>query len=516
MTDINHALFLLGSENSEMNKRIASLEAMLREKEKAEAALRESERKYREIFNATPEAILIGDALTGEILDVNESMLKMYGLASKEEAIAKGINGLSANTSPYTLEEAQCRRSLAVDGPSQVFEWPAKHKTGELFWVEVAARSTKIGGENRLLAVVRDISERKRAETKLWMMNAQMNEAQHIAGIGSWVMRLDSALPEWSDEVFHIFGVRPQDGVPPYPEFRRLIHPDDLPFVDEAVTTALATRKCYSMEFRIIRPDGVERIIHQECEIFTESESGEQYFLGTSADITERKRSEKEREKLQEQLLQAQKMESVGRLAGGVAHDFNNMLSVILGHAELAMTKLEGVDPLHHHLQEIRKAAKHSADLTGQLLAFARKQIVAPRVLDLNDTVAGMLKMLRRLIGEDIDLAWMPGADLWPVRIDPAQIDQILANLSVNARDAIADVGKVTIETANVAVDEAYCADQAGLVSGEYVLLAVSDDGCGMDKDCTGTPFRAFLHDQGGGQGYRSGAGHRVRHRQAE
>ena len=179
-------------------------------------------------------------------------------------------------------------------------------------------------------------------------------------------------------------------------------------------------------------------------------------------DITERKQAEMEKEKLQAQLLQSQKMESVGRLAGGVAHDFNNMLSVILGHAELAMIKCPASEPLQDDLKEIQKAGQRSADLTRQLLAFARKQTVAPKVLDLNETVAGMLKMLRRLIGEDIDLVWMPGAGLWPVKMDPSQIDQILANLCVNARDAIAGVGKVTIETENTAFDEAYCADHPG------------------------------------------------------
>ena len=191
----------------------------------------------------------------------------------------------------------------------------------------------------------------------------------------------------------------------------------------------------------------------------------------------------------------------MGRLAGGVAHDVNNVLSVILGHAELAMTQVDGTDRLHRHLREIRKAARHSAALTGQLLAFARKQTVAPKVLELNDTVAGMLKMLRRLIGEDIELLWRPGDDLWPVRIDPAQIDQILANLSVNARDAIAGVGKATIETANVTIDEAFCADHAGLVPGEYVLLAVSDDGCGIDKATQEHLFEPFFTTKEVGKG---------------
>ena len=159
---------------------------------------------------------------------------------------------------------------------------------------------------------------------------------------------------------------------------------------------------------------------------------------------------------LERQLQQAQRMESIGRLAGGVAHDFNNMLGVIIGHAELATYKMDPSSPACADIAEIRKAAERSTDLTRQLLAFARRQTAAPKVLDLNDTVTGMLKILRRLIGEDIDLAWKPGATLWPVKIDPAQIDQILANLCVNSRDAIAGVGKVTIETQNITLDDTY------------------------------------------------------------
>ena len=155
-------------------------------------------------------------------------------------------------------------------------------------------------------------------------------------------------------------------------------------------------------------------------------------------------------------------MESVGRLAGGVAHDFNNMLSVIMGNAEIAMAQVDPTLPLHADLQEIRGAAARSADLTRQLLAFARKQTVMPRALDLNDTVASMLTMLKRLIGEDVVLRWQPGAGLWPVKVDPSQIDQILANLCVNARDAIAGVGSLTIETGNRILDENYCAAHGG------------------------------------------------------
>ncbi len=213
-----------------------------------------------------------------------------------------------------------------------------------------------------------------------------------------------------------------------------------------------------------------------------------------SEDITEKL-------SLESQLRQAQKMESVGRLAGGVAHDFNNMLGVIIGHTELALEQMDPAQPLFTSMQEIRKAALRSADLTRQLLAFARKQTVAPKVLDLNETVEGMLKMLRRLIGEDIDLVWLPDSDLWPVKMDPSQIDQILANLCVNARDAIEGVGKITIETHKVTFDEAYCADHSGFIPGDFVMLAVSDDGQGMDKETLDKIFEPFFTTKGIGKG---------------
>jgi PAS domain S-box-containing protein len=214
-----------------------------------------------------------------------------------------------------------------------------------------------------------------------------------------------------------------------------------------------------------------------------------------------RKRAEAEKDRLEEQLQQAQKMESVGRLAGGVAHDFNNMLGVILGHADLALEQMAAEHPVHADLAEIRKAAGRSADLTRQLLAFARKQTIAPKVLDLNETVEGMLNMLRRLIGEDIQLNWRPGAELWPAKVDSSQIDQILTNLCVNARDAIAGVGQITIETGNTAFDAAYCADHAELAPGDYVRLSVSDSGCGMDKETLSHLFEPFFTTKGVGRG---------------
>lgn len=217
--------------------------------------------------------------------------------------------------------------------------------------------------------------------------------------------------------------------------------------------------------------------------------------------IVHRKRSEKDRETLQAQFNQAQKMESVGRLAGGVAHDYNNMLSVILGYTEMCLEKVDPSNPLHDDLLQIFDAGKRSADITRQLLAFARKQTIAPKVLDLNQTVEGLLKMLRRLIGEDINLAWLPSAGLRSIKMDPSQMDQLLANLCVNARDAITGVGKITIETGMVTFDEAYCSYHLGFIPGDFVLLAVSDDGCGMNKETLSKIFEPFFTTKEEGRG---------------
>ncbi|MCL2341385.1 MAG: ATP-binding protein [Proteobacteria bacterium] len=218
-------------------------------------------------------------------------------------------------------------------------------------------------------------------------------------------------------------------------------------------------------------------------------------------EVSARKQVEEERNKLETQLTQVRKLESIGRLAGGVAHDFNNMLVVILGHCDLALSGLDVSHPLHAGLQSIRQAAARSADLTRQLLAFARRQPAAPKVLNLNDTVAGMLTMLQRLIGENISLAWMPGRNVGQVRIDPSQLDQILVNLFANARDAIGDTGKVTVETATMILNEQYCAEHADTLPGDYVLLAVSDNGIGMDAKMISQLFEPFFTTKKPGRG---------------
>lgn len=211
--------------------------------------------------------------------------------------------------------------------------------------------------------------------------------------------------------------------------------------------------------------------------------------------------AEQNRQEIENRLRQAQKMEAVGRLAGGVAHDYNNMTNVIMGYADMVLEKLKTADPLYAYLQEIREAARRSMELTRQLLAFARCQPIAPKVLDINQAVNGMLKMLRHLIGEDIELTWRPGEQVWPIQIDPSQIDQILANLCVNARDAISGVGNIIIETANTEIDEAYCTLHRGMIPGEFVQLAIRDDGTGMDSETLDKIFEPFFSTKAVGRG---------------
>jgi len=217
-------------------------------------------------------------------------------------------------------------------------------------------------------------------------------------------------------------------------------------------------------------------------------------YVAAMRDVTHEARLEK-------QLRQAQKMEAVGRLAGGVAHDFNNLLMGIMGYVELCRNELPLTHPIRHYLDKVADAAKRSVNITRQLLAFARKQDIAPKVMDLNTAVSDMLNPLRQLIGEGISLTWRPGDGVKRVRLDPSQVDQILANLFANARDAIAGVGKIDMETGNSIVDAEYCAGHPDAIPGAYVLLTVSDDGCGMDQETLAQIFEPFFTTKDIGKG---------------
>ncbi|MCS6827418.1 MAG: response regulator, partial [Caldilinea sp.] len=223
--------------------------------------------------------------------------------------------------------------------------------------------------------------------------------------------------------------------------------------------------------------------------------------LGILMDITERKQAEEERQRLQERMAQIERMETIGQLAGGVAHDFNNMLAVILMRAEMALLQLDATSPIRHHLLEIYKTAQRSADLTRQLLGFARRQPIEPRPLDLNAAIEELLPMVRGLIGEAIELRWEPAPDLGPVYMDPMQVTQIIVNLCLNARDAITDRGQVSITTRNAVLDETYTAHHADARPGAYSVLTVSDTGHGMTPEVLEHIFEPFFTTKEVGRG---------------
>lgn len=321
----------------------------------------------------------------------------------------------------------------------------------------------------------------------------QLREAQAIARLWRWELDLPTHAFRWFGSAEGLFCDEVAESIIAYSELL-----DQSPPAGEGRGGGVAP---WGFEVCLSTPEGRERWVSVLGRTVSASDGSPLRRVGTIQDVTERKHSESDRNKLRVQLIHAQKMESVGRLAGGVAHDFNNMLGVILGHAELALAEVCLGHPLQENLNAIQTAAQRSAELTRQLLAFARRQPIEPRALDLNETVASLLKMLRRLIGEEIDLVWKPCAAAATVNMDPSQIDQILANLCVNARDAIAGPGTVTVATETVSLDEAACRRSSEMVPGDYVVLSVSDTGCGMDRATVAQIFEPFFTTKPLGRG---------------
>ncbi len=343
---------------------------------------------------------------------------------------------------------------------------------------------------------------RRQAEDATRESEKLLRESQFVGGLGSYALDIPSGVWASSAALDEVFGIdaayeRSVAG------WVALIHPDERRAMETYFRDEVLGRgQAFDRQYRIVRHhDRAERWVHGRGSLGFGAEGRPVRMVGTIQDITDRIQAEKAKAALEAQLQQAQKMDSVGRLAGGVAHDFNNLLTGIMNYVELCRDELPPGHPTRRYLDEITIDAKRSADITQQLLAFARKQVVAPKVLDLNDALAGMLKMLRHLMGEDIGLTWTPGASLWPVRMDPGQLNQILANLCVNARDAIAGVGKVAIETANVTLSDACAAAHADATPGEYVRLVVSDNGCGMGEDVISHLFEPFFTTKEVGKG---------------
>ncbi|MDK9706214.1 MAG: PAS domain S-box protein [Desulforhopalus sp.] len=455
------------------------------ERKMAEEKLRESEGRFRALHNASFGGIVIHDQ--GVILDCNQGFCEQTGY-TMDELI--GMDGLKLIAPLWRdLVRQNIRR-----GHDQPYDVEGLRKDGTCYPLTIRGKSTPYKGRTVRVTEFRDITERKATEKVLRETVARFKALFDATSDSVILIEPDGTILDLNENAArrrniapaamlgkNLFGFLPAEAA----ASRR-----------EAVSRILA-------EKRLVHYEEVRNGRHYSIRLHPVMDGQGQVIqiASFSRDVTEHKRSEEEMVKLQAQLHQSQKMEAVGQLAGGVAHDFNNMLGVILGHTELAMEQVKEPSPLLSDLQEIRRAAQRSAEITRQLLAFARKQTVAPKILDLNETVEGMLKMLRRLIGEDINLMWLPGSGLWPVKIDPSQIDQILANLCVNARDAITGGGNIIVETGNSTFDEEYCAGHSGFVSGEYVRLTVSDNGSGMDEIVLVHIFEPFFTTKEVGEG---------------
>lgn len=338
-----------------------------------------------------------------------------------------------------------------------------------------------------------------KAEAALRESDVRLHLALRSAQMGVWEWNLQTNNVIWSPECYELFGLTRFGGTEP--DFMRMLHPDDVERVRTAAHKAILERSTYTAEFRVVLRDGTVLWVSNVGRADYDHTGEAQRMVGIVQDISAQKRAEEERSQLQEQIMQAQKMESVGRLAGGVAHDFNNMLAVIFISLELIKMKISPDNPLHEQLGEILHAATRARDITRQLLAFSRKQVIAPQVLDLNRMIANAEKTLARLIGEDISLRFLPDQSLGKIKIDPSQIDQVLMNLAVNARDAMPDGGKLTIETANVEFDDAYCRLHAGFQPGRYVQLSVSDEGVGISAEIREHIFEPFFTTKEVGRG---------------
>jgi PAS domain S-box-containing protein len=467
-----------------------------------------SEERLRLALAAANQGLYDLNVQTGEA-QVSQEYATMLGYdpATFRETNARWLEHLHPDD--YHRVAAVYRDYVAGTIPEYRVEFRQRTRTGEWKWILSVGKVVEYDAEGRplrMLGTHTDITERKQVEEAL--RESEESYRTLINNLPGLTYRCLN--DEHRTLLFFSEGVKQMTGYPASDFIRNaarsyasIINPEDRLHVNRAVQDGVNVHHPYELEYRLIRADGTIIWVYEKGQGVFDAAGKLLWLDGVIIDITELRQAHAEKERLQAQLLQAQKMESVGRLAGGVAHDFNNMLQTILGYCDLTLCELEAESPLQDNIREIRKAAVRSADLTRQLLAFARKQTAAPRVLDLNETVAGMLKMLQRLIGEDIELVWAPGPDLWRVKIDPSQLDQVLANLAVNARDAISDTGKITIATENTQLDAAHCAGRPECLPGDYVMLTVSDTGCGMDQATITQIFEPFFttKEQGKGTG---------------
>ncbi|MFO7877741.1 MAG: PAS domain S-box protein [Desulfovermiculus sp.] len=476
------------AETEASNKALAESRETLRT---SEQKLSNDHERYNILGDLIPFGVWTADA-KGTITFLSDAFLEMSGISPEETARLEWIDQLAR---PAVLKAISDWGSSLNEGDIWEGEFTVTSQEGRQYDILIRGVPLldKAGETLSWLGINLDISQRKRTEEAL--RESENRYRTFINSTSDLVFLKDDQFKYIvvNNSFAKYYGKKPEE----------VIGLSDFDLMSEEAakscrnsdTNAIATSKAYITE------ESIGDRVFETLKFPVLLENKKIGVGGYIRDITERKQAEADRDKFQMQLIQSQKMESVGRLAGGVAHDFNNMLSVILGNTEMAMERLDPSQPVRDNLQEIQNAAQRSTNVVRQLLAFARRQTIAPQVLDLNKIVGEMLNILRRLIGEDIDLSWHPGPDIWPIKMDPTQIDQIMANLIVNARDAIHGVGKLIIETDRATFDEAYCADHPDFLPGDYVLLSVSDSGSGMDTKTLENMFEPFFTTKEVGQG---------------
>jgi PAS domain S-box-containing protein len=453
------------------------------ERTQAANALSATEERYRVLFESMPLPVWVFDVETRQILAVNAAAVQHYGY-SREEFLALKIEDLRL---PEDIAPSQehARRSSRGAGIQSSGAWRHRKKDGSLILVEVTWHTVTWNGRLAEIAAASDITERRRAEEALAESEALYRKVIEASFDG--IDRTEEGIVREANRGFaEMFGYSADE----------VIGRPVLDFVAEESVEAVRQRVSQGIEgsYELVgkRKDGTRILL--EATSRTHNIGGRRGRLTALRDVTQKRQ-------LEEQFRQAQKMEAVGRLAGGVAHDFNNLLTVITSCAELVLMDTEVSDPRQENLQEIRKASQAAAGLTRQLLAFSRQQVIEPKLITIEDVVATAEKMLQRLIGEDVELVAVLNEDPATVKIDPGQLEQVIMNLAVNARDAMPDGGKLTLETSSVELNEAYARTHWPATSGRFALLAVSDTGMGMTEQTRARIFEPFFTTKEVGKG---------------
>ena len=444
--------------------------------------------RQMEAMESSVDGMAIVDG-QGVYVYVNSEYARMCGLESPQKMIGKSWQQL-AYTDDREQSEAEIREALAKRG-RWFGQLTLNRGTDHALPIEMAVTAMSGGG---VVCVSRDLTERRRveqakaeAESKYQMIVEKVAAISYIAELG-----LSGSWRYVSPQIENILGYTQEEWLADSAKWVRHVHPDDIAAVEEAETACLVGR-AFQAEYRLMRKDG--RIIWvSDSAVVVQGAEGTPLMEGIIVDITERKQ-------LENQLQQSRRMEAVGRLAGGIAHDFNNLLTIIKGYTELATQRKDLTAAVRADIEHIDDASERAAGLVRQLLAFSRKQVLQPKNLDLNGIVLGLEKLLRRLIGEDIEMKTMVAAGLGTIKADPAQVEQVLMNLVVNARDAMPNGGKMIVETSNVDLDRTYASEHVSVKPGRYVMLAVSDTGMGMSPETVAHIFEPFFTTKTGGKG---------------